>query len=133
MISSKASGLRVSESSDTGFTTRVKADAAMESAKQAELLSVHADRSALTGKPPFNKNVKGKGGGKGGGNRKFPLRLLPQHQQQQPQQHQQQQQQPSASLLATLASSPCQQQSTLPCTNPNKGGKGGKGGKGKGQ
>ena len=128
---SKTSSLRVSKSSDTGFMTRVEADAAMELAKQAELLSVHADRSAPTGKPPFNK--KGKGGGKGGGNRKVPLRLLPlqhqqQHQQQQPQQRQQQQQQqPSASPSATPAGSPRQRQSTLPRTNPNKGGKGGKG------
>ena len=40
---SKAPGLQVAQSSDTGFMTRVKADAAMESAKQAGLLLVHAD------------------------------------------------------------------------------------------
>ena len=130
---SKATGLRVAQSSDIGFMTRVEADAAMESAKQAELLSVHANRSAPTGRPPFNKKAKGRGGGKGGGNRKVPLCLLPQqhqhqqHQHQQPQQRQQQEQQPSASLSATPAGSPRQQQSTLPCANPNKGGKGGKG------
>ena len=61
---------------------RVEADAAMESAKQAELISVHADRSAMTGRPPFNnKKAKGRGGGKGSGNRKVPLRLLPLQQQ----------------------------------------------------
>ena len=125
---SKATGLRVSQSSDTGFMTRVEADAAMESAKQAELLSVHADRSAPTGRPPFNKKAKGRGGGKGGGNRKVPLLLLPQQQeQQQRQQRQQQQQQSPASPSATPAGSPRQQQSTLPRTNPSKGGKGGKG------
>ena len=80
---SKATGLRVAQSSDTGFMTRVEADAAMESAKQAELISVHADRSAPTVKPSFNKKSKGKGGGKGGGkgSNKVPLRLLPQQQQ----------------------------------------------------
>ena len=75
----KASGLRVSQPSDTGFMTRVEAEAAMESAKQAELISVHADRSAPTGKPPVNnKKSKGRSGGKGGGRKGFPLRLLPQ-------------------------------------------------------
>ena len=80
---SKATGLRVAQSSDTSFMTRVEADAAMESAKQAELISVHADRSAPTVKPSFNKKSKGKGGGKGGGkgSNKVPLRLLPQQQQ----------------------------------------------------
>ena len=70
---SKASSLRVAQSSDTSFMTRVEADVAMESAKQAELLSVHADRSALDRRPPFNKKAKGRDGGKGGGNRKVPL------------------------------------------------------------
>jgi hypothetical protein len=66
--------------------TRVEAEAAMDSAKQAELISVHADRSAPTTKPTFNKKSKGRGGGKGGGRKGFPLRLLPQQQQQQQQQ-----------------------------------------------
>ena len=90
---SKASGLRVSQSSNTGIMTRVEADAAMESAKQAELISVHADRSAPTGKPPFNKKIKGRGGGKGGCNCKVPLCPLPQEQQQQQQPQQPPQQQ----------------------------------------
>ena len=77
---SKASGLRVAQSSDTGFMTRVEADAAMESAKQAELILVHADRSVATGKPPFNKKAKGRGG-KGGNRKGLSLRLLPQQQQ----------------------------------------------------
>ena len=78
----KASGLRVSQSSDTGFMTRVEADAAMESAKQTELISMHIDRSAPTAKPSFNKKAKARGGGKGGGKgtSKVPLRLLPQQQ-----------------------------------------------------
>ena len=118
---SKATGLRVAQSSDTGFMTRVEADAAMESAKQTELISMHIDRSAPTVKPSFNKKAKGKGAGKGGGkgSSRILLRHLPQQQQQQ--------QQSSASPSATPAGSPRQQQSTLPCTNPNKGGKGGKG------
>jgi hypothetical protein len=84
---SKATGLRVAQSSDNGFMTRVEADAAMESAKQAELLLVHANWSAPTGKPSFNKKAKGRGGGEGGGKgtNKVPLRLLPQQQQQQQQ------------------------------------------------
>ena len=62
----KATHLRVSQSSSTGFMTRVEAEAALESAKQAELISVHADRSAPTTKPTFNKKKsKDKGGGKG--------------------------------------------------------------------
>ena len=59
--------------------TRVEAEAAMETAKQARLISVHADRSAPTSKPTFeNKKPKGRGGGKGGGGKAFPLHLLPQ-------------------------------------------------------
>ena len=83
----KATSPRESQSSAARFMTRVEADAAMESAKQAELISVHADRSAPTGKPPFN-NKKSKGGGKGGNRKGLPLRLLSQ-QQQQRRQHQQ--------------------------------------------
>ena len=80
---SKATGLRVAQSSDTGFMTRVEADAAMESAKQTELISMHIDRSAPTVKPSFNKKAKGRGGGKGGGKgtHKVSLCLLPQQQQ----------------------------------------------------
>ena len=60
--------LRVSQSSAPGFMTRVETEAAMETAKQAELISVHADRSAPTSKPTFkNKKSKGKGSGKDGG------------------------------------------------------------------
>ena len=82
---SKATGLRVSQSSDTGFMTRVEADAAMESAKQTELISMHIERSAPTVKPSFNKKAKGKGAGKGGGkgSNRILLRHLPQQQQQQ--------------------------------------------------
>ena len=62
--------------------TRVEAEAAMETAKQVELISVHADRSAPTRKPTFkNEKSEGRGGGKGGGGKAFPLRLLPQQQQ----------------------------------------------------
>ena len=87
----KATHLRVFQSSAAGFMTRVEADAAMESAKQAELISVLADRSAPTGKPPFdNKKSKGRGGGKGGGRKSFPLCLLPKQRQQQYQQQRQQ-------------------------------------------
>ena len=74
----KGTSLRVSQSSSTRFMTRVEAEAAMESAKQAKLISVHADRSAPTTKPTFNKKPKGRGGGKGGGRKSFFLRLLPQ-------------------------------------------------------
>ena len=85
---SKATGLRVAQSSDTGFMTRVEADAAMESAKQTELISMHIERSAPTVKPSFNKKAKGKGAGKGGGkgSKRILLRHLPQQQQQQQQQ-----------------------------------------------
>mgnify|MGYP001047692992 CR=1 FL=1 len=64
---SKATGLRVSQSSDTGFMTRVEADAAMESAKQTELLSMHIDRSAPTSTLPRTNPSKGGKGGKGKG------------------------------------------------------------------
>ena len=74
----KATSLRVSQSLAPGFMTRVEADAAMETAKQVELISVHADRSAPTGKPPINnEKSKGRVGGEGGGRKSFPLRLLP--------------------------------------------------------
>ena len=54
--------------------TRVEAEAAMQTAKQAELISMHADRSAPTSKPTFkNKKSKGRGGGKGGGGKAFPF------------------------------------------------------------
>ena len=90
---SKASGIQVSQSSDTGFMTRVKANAVMESAEQAELILVHANQSAPTSRSPFNKKAKGRGGSKGSGNHKVPLHLLPQQQQQQHHHHHQQQQQ----------------------------------------
>ena len=89
----KATSLRVSQSSSMGFMTRVEAEAAMELANQAELISAHADWSALTVKPTFNKKSKGRGGGKGGGRKGLPLRLLPQQQRQRQRQRQQQQQQ----------------------------------------
>ena len=105
--------------------TRVEAEAAMETAKQAELISVHADRSAPTSKPTFkNKKSKGRGGGKGGGGKAFCLRLLPQ--QQQRRRRRQQQQQSAASPSAPPASLP-RQQRFLSRTRQDKGGKGGKG------
>ena len=80
----KATAPRISQSSAAGFMTRAEADADMESAKQAKLISVHANRTALTGKPPFNnKKSKGRGGSKGRGRKGFPLGLLPQQQKQQ--------------------------------------------------
>ena len=57
--------------------TKVEADAALETAKQAGLISVHADRSVLSNNASFkNKKFRGKGDGKGKGGKGVPLRLL---------------------------------------------------------
>ena len=67
----KATRMKVFQSSDTGFLTQVKANAAMETYKQ-ELFQSHADAanrhngsSSKKPKYPKGKGGKGKGGGKG--------------------------------------------------------------------
>ena len=126
----KARSLRVSQSSAAGFMTQVEADAAMESAKQAELISVHANRLALPGKPPFNNKAS--------------LQQQEVQGQRRWQRRRSQRSSPlsppsaaaaaagvaaaeAASPSAPPAGSPHEQQSTLPRANRDKGGKDGKG------
>ena len=102
----KATKMKVSQSSDTGFLTRVEATTAMETCKQIELFQAHADaakrHNGSSSRRPKDKKGKGNGGkGKGGG-KGLSLHYL------QPSAAVAQQQPPLASPTASLASLTCQ-------------------------